>query len=224
MGVFSAEASCGSTRSPLACGPTGWPMTRNAGGFSWLMSAIQPFTARTPSRSSTSTAASGSPILRSPDARAGRSTIRWWAPSTSTSPTHRRSSSSGPTIRWPSVAWWRSPTPGPMDWTSMSSAAGSSARATRAYCSRWRPTRRDPQGRAHRRRARRCVLQPGAGRLYVAIGDPGVIEVFDTAPLRRHETIVTEAGAHTLSFDATRNIVCAFLPASHRAAVYQDRP
>ena len=61
------------------------------------------------------------------------------------------------------------------------------------------------------------------GRLYVAIGDPGVIEVFDTTPLRRHETIVTEAGAHTLSFDATRNIVCAFLPASHRAAVYQDR-
>jgi hypothetical protein len=60
-------------------------------------------------------------------------------------------------------------------------------------------------------------------RLYVAIGDPGVIEVFDTTPLRRHETVVTEAGAHTLSFDATRNIVCAFLPASHRAAVYEDR-
>ena len=60
-------------------------------------------------------------------------------------------------------------------------------------------------------------------RLYVAIGDPGLIEVFDTAPLRRHETIVTETGAHTLSFDAARNIVCAFLPASHRAAVYSDR-
>jgi DNA-binding beta-propeller fold protein YncE len=59
-------------------------------------------------------------------------------------------------------------------------------------------------------------------RLYVAIGDPGVIEVFDTAPLRRHEIITTEAGAHTLSFDARRNIVCAFLPASHRAAVYAD--
>ena len=59
-------------------------------------------------------------------------------------------------------------------------------------------------------------------RLYVAIGEPGVIEVFDTAPLRRHETVATEAGAHTLSFDATRNIVCAFLPASHRAAVYKD--
>jgi DNA-binding beta-propeller fold protein YncE len=60
-------------------------------------------------------------------------------------------------------------------------------------------------------------------RLYVAIGEPGVIEVFDTAPLRRHETVPTEAGAHTLSFDAARNIVCAFLPASHRAAVYRDR-
>jgi DNA-binding beta-propeller fold protein YncE len=59
-------------------------------------------------------------------------------------------------------------------------------------------------------------------RLYVAIGDPGVIEVFDTARLRRRETIATERGAHTLSFDAARNMVCAFLPASHRAAVYED--
>ena len=66
-------------------------------------------------------------------------------------------------------------------------------------------------------------FNPALQRLYVAIGDPGLIEVFDTAPLRRHETIVTEPGAHTLSFDAARNIVCAFLPASHRAAVYSDR-
>jgi DNA-binding beta-propeller fold protein YncE len=61
------------------------------------------------------------------------------------------------------------------------------------------------------------------GRVYVAIGDPGVIEVFDEAPLRRRETVVTEAGAHTLSFDARRNLVGAFLPVSHRAAVYEDR-
>jgi DNA-binding beta-propeller fold protein YncE len=61
-------------------------------------------------------------------------------------------------------------------------------------------------------------------RVYVAIGDPGVIEVFGTTPFRRHETITTEGGAHTLSFDATRNIVCAFLPASHRASVYRDEP
>jgi DNA-binding beta-propeller fold protein YncE len=66
-------------------------------------------------------------------------------------------------------------------------------------------------------------FNPRLDRLYVAIGEPGVIEVFDTAPLRRHETVATEAGAHTLSFDAARNIVCAFLPATHRAAVYEDR-
>jgi hypothetical protein len=64
----------------------------------------------------------------------------------------------------------------------------------------------------------------GLGRLYVAIGDPGVIEVFDTAPLRRRETVVTEPGAHTLSLDGERNVVCAFLPATHRAAVYEDDP
>ena len=61
------------------------------------------------------------------------------------------------------------------------------------------------------------------GRVYVAIGDPGVIEVFDTTPFRRHETIPTELGAHTLSFDPTRHLVCAFLPESHRAAVYEDQ-
>ncbi len=65
-------------------------------------------------------------------------------------------------------------------------------------------------------------FNPTRSRLYVAIGDPGVIEVFGTAPLGRQETIATETGAHTLSFDATRNIVCAFLPASHRAAIYRD--
>jgi hypothetical protein len=47
--------------------------------------------------------------------------------------------------------------------------------------------------------------------------------VFDTSPLRRHETVTTESGAHTLAFDATRNIVCAFLPETHRAALYVDR-
>jgi hypothetical protein len=60
-------------------------------------------------------------------------------------------------------------------------------------------------------------------RLYVAIGEPGVIEVFDTAPLRRHATVATAAGAQTLSFDAGSNIVCAFLPETHPAAVYSDR-
>jgi DNA-binding beta-propeller fold protein YncE len=66
-------------------------------------------------------------------------------------------------------------------------------------------------------------FNPALGRVYVAIGDPGVIEVFDTAPLRRRETVPTEAGAHTLAFDPTHDAVYAFLPATHRAAVYADR-
>ena len=66
-------------------------------------------------------------------------------------------------------------------------------------------------------------LNVALARLYVAIGDPGVIEVFDTRTLRRVETVATEKGAHTLAFDAERNLVYALLPASHRAAVYEDR-
>ena len=49
-----------------------------------------------------------------------------------------------------------------------------------------------------------------------------MIEVFATAPLRRLETVTTEPGAHTTSFDATRNLIAAFLPGTHRAAVYHD--
>jgi DNA-binding beta-propeller fold protein YncE len=63
--------------------------------------------------------------------------------------------------------------------------------------------------------ARRCV--------YVAIGDPGVIEVFDTDTLRPVETVATEAGAHTLAFDPASNTIYAFLPQTHRAAIYIDR-
>jgi len=60
------------------------------------------------------------------------------------------------------------------------------------------------------------------GRVYVAIGEPGVIEVFG-AGLRRHQTVATEIGAHTLSFDVKRNMVGALLPQTHRAALYEDQ-
>jgi DNA-binding beta-propeller fold protein YncE len=66
-------------------------------------------------------------------------------------------------------------------------------------------------------------LNAALGHLYIAIGEPGVLEVFATAPLVRLATIETELGAHTTAFDAARNLVCAFLPATHRAAVYRDR-
>lgn len=58
--------------------------------------------------------------------------------------------------------------------------------------------------------------------LYVAVGDPGVIDVFETVSLKHIDTISTEKGAHTLGFDATRNKVYAFLPESQRASVYLD--
>jgi DNA-binding beta-propeller fold protein YncE len=59
--------------------------------------------------------------------------------------------------------------------------------------------------------------------LYVAVGDPGVVDVFDTETMERIETVPTEDDAHTLGFDAKRNKVYAFLPESHRAAVYVDQ-
>jgi hypothetical protein len=59
--------------------------------------------------------------------------------------------------------------------------------------------------------------------LYVATGDPGVIDVVDTWAMRLIETISTEFGAHTIGFDAQRHKLYAFLPHTHRAAVYQDQ-
>jgi DNA-binding beta-propeller fold protein YncE len=67
-------------------------------------------------------------------------------------------------------------------------------------------------------------FSPALRHLYVAIGDPGVIDVFDTGTMRRLESVHTELGAHTIGFDAVRNTVYAFLPATHRAAVYRDQP
>ncbi len=63
---------------------------------------------------------------------------------------------------------------------------------------------------------------PALQHLYVAVGDPGVIDVFDTQAMQRLETISTEKGAHTLAFDASRNKVYAFAPQTHRALVFAD--
>ena len=59
--------------------------------------------------------------------------------------------------------------------------------------------------------------------LYVAVGNPGVIDVFDTSRLNQLEARKTERGAHTIAFDADRNKVYAFLPESHRAMVFLDK-
>jgi DNA-binding beta-propeller fold protein YncE len=63
---------------------------------------------------------------------------------------------------------------------------------------------------------------PALRHLYVAVGDPGVIDVFDTTTLTKVETVSTEKGAHTIAFDAKHNKVYAFLPQTHRAQVFTD--
>ena len=59
-------------------------------------------------------------------------------------------------------------------------------------------------------------------RLYVAIPDPGVIDVVNTQTMTVEEQVQTEAGAHTTAFDARRQRLYAFLP-SCRVAVYEER-
>ena len=66
-------------------------------------------------------------------------------------------------------------------------------------------------------------FNPARRHLYVAIGDPGLIEVFETDGMRRVEVTRTEVGAHTLAFDQARHTVYAFLPSSHRALIFRDR-
>src|SRR6266581_2199861 len=65
-------------------------------------------------------------------------------------------------------------------------------------------------------------LHPQSGHLYVAIGDPGVIDVVDVGAMRRVEVVPTEAGAHTLALNRKRSKIYSFLPQSHRAAVFVD--
>ncbi|TME96812.1 MAG: hypothetical protein E6I52_20255 [Chloroflexi bacterium] len=63
---------------------------------------------------------------------------------------------------------------------------------------------------------------PRAGRLYVAIGHPGVIEVIDGASLSVVEQVATQEGAHTTAFDRQRQRLYVFLPQSCHAAVYEE--
>jgi DNA-binding beta-propeller fold protein YncE len=58
-------------------------------------------------------------------------------------------------------------------------------------------------------------------RLYVAAGDPGTIDVFDTKSMAKLGTIATEKGAHTFALAPAGDQVYAFLPHTHRAAIYQ---
>lgn len=59
-------------------------------------------------------------------------------------------------------------------------------------------------------------------RLYVAIGDPGVIEVYDTNRLEMIDRVETETGAHTFGWDLDRQQIFALVPKSCRALVFQE--
>ncbi len=58
--------------------------------------------------------------------------------------------------------------------------------------------------------------------LYVTIGMPGVIEVFDTGSMKMVQVVKTEPGTHTIAFDEKTGRVYAFMPETHRASVYVD--
>ncbi|HEY8742855.1 MAG TPA: hypothetical protein VIU62_07145 [Chloroflexota bacterium] len=64
---------------------------------------------------------------------------------------------------------------------------------------------------------------PNRHLLYVAIGNPGVVDVIDCRALRVVEQVVTEAGAHTTAFDPGRDRLFVFLPRSGRAAIYDEQ-
>jgi len=63
---------------------------------------------------------------------------------------------------------------------------------------------------------------PGLRRLYVAIGEPGLVCSFNSERLEQIETIETEHGAHTTCWDAIDRCLYVFSPASGGAAVYEE--
>ncbi|HKW77853.1 MAG TPA: hypothetical protein VJQ09_02065 [Candidatus Limnocylindria bacterium] len=62
------------------------------------------------------------------------------------------------------------------------------------------------------------------GRLYVAIGTPGVVTAFDISRLAELETVPTDPGAHTIGWDPASARLYAFAPARGGALVFHDAP
>jgi len=58
------------------------------------------------------------------------------------------------------------------------------------------------------------------GRLFVAIGSPGVISVFDTERLEEIGTVETDEGAHTIGWDPVTAQLYAFAPRRGGALVF----
>jgi DNA-binding beta-propeller fold protein YncE len=64
---------------------------------------------------------------------------------------------------------------------------------------------------------------PDLRRLYVAIGEPGLVCSFDSERLEQVETVETEEGAHTAGWDPVGQALYVFCPGSGGAAVYEER-
>ena len=60
-------------------------------------------------------------------------------------------------------------------------------------------------------------------RVYVAIGDPGVVCSFDSDRLEPVEVVETGPGAHTIGWDPVGHCLYAFCPASGGAMVFEER-
>jgi DNA-binding beta-propeller fold protein YncE len=61
------------------------------------------------------------------------------------------------------------------------------------------------------------------GHLYVTIGDPGVIEVFDSRAVKRIQTVKTELGTHTMGFNPETHMLYGLMPESHSASIFEDK-
>jgi DNA-binding beta-propeller fold protein YncE len=60
-------------------------------------------------------------------------------------------------------------------------------------------------------------------RLYVAIGDPGVVYSFDPNRLDPVDVVETELGAHTIGWDPDGRCLYVFCPTSGGAMVFEER-
>jgi DNA-binding beta-propeller fold protein YncE len=67
------------------------------------------------------------------------------------------------------------------------------------------------------------MLDPDLQRLYVAIGDPGVVCAFTSHPIDHVETIETEAGAHTCGWDPDAHCLYVFCPQSGGVMLFEER-
>jgi DNA-binding beta-propeller fold protein YncE len=63
---------------------------------------------------------------------------------------------------------------------------------------------------------------PALERLYVAIGEPGLVCSFDSERLEQLETVETEQGAHTSCWEPISQCLYVFCPASGGAALYEE--